>query len=56
MAKLMVEKNVRKNIYKTYNPGEKIFVRIGKKEENSPKDIKYWEKPWKKDIKTIRTK
>ena len=31
MAKLVVEKNVRKNIYKTYNPGEKIFVRIGKK-------------------------
>ena len=31
MAKLMVEKHVRKNIYKTYNPGEKIFVRIEKK-------------------------
>ena len=36
----MVEKHARKNIYKTYNSGEKVFVRIGKKEENSPKDIK----------------
>ena len=56
MAKLMVEKHARKNIYKTYNPSEKVFVRIGKKKEaNSPKDIKYWQKPWKKDIKTIPT-
>ena len=31
MAKLMVEKHARKNIYKTYNPSEKVFVRIGKK-------------------------
>ena len=31
MAKLMVEKHARKNNYKTYNPGEKVFVRIGKK-------------------------
>ena len=31
----MVEKYARKNIYKTYNPGEKVFVRIRKKEENS---------------------
>ena len=31
MAKLMEEKRARKNIYKTYNPGENIFVRIGKK-------------------------
>ena len=29
MAKLMVENHARKNIYKTYNPGEKVFVRIG---------------------------
>ena len=42
MTKLMVEKHARKNIYKTYNPGERVFVIIGKKEENSPKDIKYW--------------
>ena len=31
MAKLMEEKRARKNIYKTYNPGENVFVRIGKK-------------------------
>ena len=31
MAKLMEEKRARKNIYKTYNPGENAFVRIGKK-------------------------
>ena len=28
MAKLMVEKHARKNIYKTCNPGEKVFVKI----------------------------
>ena len=53
MTELMVEKHARKNIYKTCNPGEKVFIR--KKEENSPKDIKYWQKPWKKYIKTIPT-
>ena len=31
MTKLMVEKHARKNIYKTYNPGERVFVIIGKK-------------------------
>ena len=31
MAKLMVEKHARKNIYKTYNRGENVYVRIGKK-------------------------
>ena len=31
IAKLMVEKHARKNIYKAYNPDEKVFVRIGKK-------------------------
>ena len=31
MAKVMVEKHARKNVYKTYNPDEKVFVRIGKK-------------------------
>ena len=31
LAKLMVEKQARKNIYKTYNSGEKIFLKIGKK-------------------------
>ena len=31
MVKLMVAKHAHKNIYKTYNPGEKVFVRIGKK-------------------------
>ena len=38
MAKLMVEKHARKNIYKTYNPGENVYVRIGKKNRyNLPK-------------------
>ena len=55
MAKLMVGKHACKNIYKTYNPSEKVFVRVGKKDENSPKHIKYWQEPWKKDIKTIPT-
>ena len=56
MAKLMVEKHARKNIYKTYNPGENVYVRIGKKNRyNLPKDIKCWQEPWKKDIKTIPT-
>ena len=31
MTKLMVEKHARKNIQKAYNPGKKVFVRIGKK-------------------------
>ena len=31
MAKLMVEKHARKNIYKTYNRGENVYIRIGKK-------------------------
>ena len=31
MTKLIVEKHARKNIYKTYNPGERVFVIIGKK-------------------------
>ena len=31
MAKLMEEKRARKNSYKTYNPGENVFVRIEKK-------------------------
>ena len=31
MAKLMVEKHAPKDIYKTYNPGDKFFVRIGEK-------------------------
>ena len=54
MAKLMVEKHARKNIYKTYNLGKKVFVTIRKKkEENLPKDITYWQEPWKKDIKMI---
>ena len=37
MAKLMVEKHARKNICKTYSPGEKVFIRIGKKRENFAK-------------------
>ena len=54
MAKLMVEKHARKNIYKTYNLGTKVFVTIRKeKEENLPKDVTYWQEPWKKDIKMI---
>ena len=39
MAKLLVEKHAHKIIYKTYNSGENVFVRTGKKEENSPKDM-----------------
>ena len=31
MAELIVEKHARKNINKTYNPGGKVFVRIGEK-------------------------
>ena len=31
LAKLMVEKQARKNTYKTYNSGEKIFLKIWKK-------------------------
>ena len=31
MTKLMVEKHARKNIFKAYNPGKKVFVGIGKK-------------------------
>ena len=31
MTKLTLEKHARKNIYKTYSPGEKVFGRIGKK-------------------------
>ena len=27
----MVEKHARKSLYETYNPGEKVFARIGKK-------------------------
>ena len=54
MAKLMVEKHARKNIYKTYNLGKKVFVTIRKeKEENLPKDVTYWQEPWKNDIKMI---
>ena len=40
-AKLMVENYAHKNIYNTYNPGRKAFVRIGKKDKNSTKDMKY---------------
>ena len=40
MVKLMVEKHARKSIYKTYTPGEKVFVRIGKKRENFAKGHK----------------
>ena len=45
MTRLMVEKRARKNIYKRYNPSENVFVRIGKKEEDLPKNIKYWQEP-----------
>ena len=48
MARLIVEKHARKNIYKTYNPNENVFVRIGK-------NIKYGQEPWKKGIKTMPT-
>ena len=41
ITNLMEEISAHENIYKTYNPNEKVFVRIWKKKGKFLKDIKY---------------
>ena len=52
---LMVEKHASKNIYKADNPGEKVFVRIGKKRGKFVKRDTALAGTAKKNIKTIPT-
>ena len=50
-------KTCMKNIYKTYNPSQKVFLRIGKKRGKfvfaEYLQTKHLQEPWKKDIKMI---
>ena len=55
MSRLMVEKHASKNIYKAYNPGEKVFVRIGKKRGKFAKRDTALAGTVEKNIKTIPT-
>ena len=60
MARLIVEKYARKNIYKTYNPSENVFVRIGKKRGRIAKRHKVWsgtvEKRYQDDAYLVKYK